>query len=382
MDQGLRVFLERMKGISSMVLHASQASDLPDVLDRIAQGARELTDTRYAALGIPDGKGSLRYFRTTGMTEAEIAMMDHLPRGHGLIGAIMAEQKVIRLENMAADPRSSGFPPDHPPMTSFLGVPVEIGGRLFGMLYLCDKQDGTAFTDADVQLVQTMASYAAVAISGADMAAQSRQIQLLEERERIGMALHDGVIQSLYGLGMKIEFLRGSPVQAEDFDGIIDGLNDVIDDIRGFILQLRRSASAPTLREVLQHVMRRLNTPTHVQVQLQVSDTICYLSPAEIESLMFVVQEALSNALRHANADQISITAGQHADQLCITVQDNGQGFDIEHLSPSSTGGLGLANMQRRVGQLKGSLTIDSAPDTGTQLAIMVPHRYIIPVKA
>ncbi|MFQ3673330.1 MAG: GAF domain-containing protein, partial [Aggregatilineales bacterium] len=119
METELERFLRRLQDISQVMLHTTEAQELHIVLDRIANAAKELAETRYAALGVPDGQGGLRYFRTAGMTPEEIAMIDHLPRGHGLIGAIMQERRVIRLSSIQSDPRSSGFPAHHPPMTSF-----------------------------------------------------------------------------------------------------------------------------------------------------------------------------------------------------------------------------------------------------------------------
>ena len=110
---------------------------------------------RYAALGVPDGKGGLRYFKVAGMTPEQIAQLDHLPVGKGLLGAVMTDRNNIRLENMADDQRSAGFCPAHPVMTSFLGVPIQVGQQLFGILYLCDRVDGQPFSEQDEWLVET-----------------------------------------------------------------------------------------------------------------------------------------------------------------------------------------------------------------------------------
>ncbi|MCA9915565.1 MAG: GAF domain-containing protein, partial [Anaerolineae bacterium] len=164
-------------------------------------------------------------------------LIDHLPVGHGLIGAIMQERKTIRLESMQDDPRSVGFPSDHPEMKSFLGVPIIVGEQLYGMLYLSDKEDGTAFNDEDQLLIETLAGYAALAIATAEIRQQHNRLRILEERERIGMELHDGIIQSLYGIGMVVDMMRRneSKISPEKLQPVVESLNNVIDDIRHYI---------------------------------------------------------------------------------------------------------------------------------------------------
>ncbi|MEL6525069.1 MAG: GAF domain-containing protein, partial [Chloroflexota bacterium] len=146
--------LKQLKEISGAVMFAAEARDLEDVLERIADAARELIKTKYAALGVPDGRGGLEYFKTSGMTDDEEALISHRPRGNGMIGAIMRERKVIRLNDMTGDPRTSGFPANHPEMNSFLGAPIIVANHLYGMLYLTDKLNGDPFTEEDETLVE------------------------------------------------------------------------------------------------------------------------------------------------------------------------------------------------------------------------------------
>jgi GAF domain-containing protein len=164
----------------------------------------------------------------------------HLPRGRGLLGAIMQEREAIRLERMQDDPRSSGFPPHHPHMERFLGVPILVGDHLFGMLYLTDRIDGKPFNDQDQWLIETIAGYAALAIAGVELREQQRRVALLEERDRISMELHDGVIQSLYAIGMYLELIRTSEtLKPSDLTQATRDLDSVITDIRSYIQNLK-----------------------------------------------------------------------------------------------------------------------------------------------
>jgi two-component system sensor histidine kinase DevS len=147
------------------------------VLERIAQLAREQAGARYAALGVLDHQGKLVHFIPVGMTADEMRQIDHLPIGLGLIGAIATERRTIRVTDISQDERSVGFPPNHPPMTSFLGVPILSGSQLLGQIYLTDKEDYTEFTRDDERVIEMLAAYAAVAIVNA------RVYHSLEERD-------------------------------------------------------------------------------------------------------------------------------------------------------------------------------------------------------
>lgn len=148
------------------------------VLDRIAHLAREQAGARYAALGVLDEHGKLVHFIPVGMTSDEINQIAHPPIGLGLIGAIAKERRTIRIPDISQDNRSVGFPPNHPPMTSFLGVPILSGNRLLGQIYLTDKEDYTEFTRDDERVIEMLAAYAAVAIVNA------RMYENLVERDR------------------------------------------------------------------------------------------------------------------------------------------------------------------------------------------------------
>ncbi len=142
--------------------------DLDVVLDRVLESARELTEARYAALGVlNDSKTELVRFLTRGIEEAAHAAIGSLPRGRGVLGALIEEPAPLRLSDVGRHPRSYGFPPGHPPMHTFLGVPILVGGTPFGNLYLTEKAGGADFTDADEQAVEALAEFAGVAIDHA-----------------------------------------------------------------------------------------------------------------------------------------------------------------------------------------------------------------------
>ena len=181
---------DRLRGLVEAGIALSSELSLDDLLQKLVEIAAALTGARYAALGVIDQSGTeLERFLHTGIDGDTVARIGALPRGRGILGALITDARPLRLESIADDPRSVGFPPHHPSMRGFLGVPILLRGRAFGNLYLTEKRDG-AFTSADQELVETLASQAAVAIENARLyeaaTAWSDQLEALNE---VGTAL-------------------------------------------------------------------------------------------------------------------------------------------------------------------------------------------------
>lgn len=182
---------ERLRALFSAGLAVTSELSLEALLHRLVEAAAELTGARYAALGVIDASGSeLERFLTHGIDTDTRATIGALPRGRGILGVLIRDTAPLRLHDLAEDPRSVGFPPGHPPMRSFLGVPVMLRGVAYGNLYLTEKRDGEDFTEEDEELVTLLAGQAAVAIENARLyeasTRWSRQLQSLEE---VGNAL-------------------------------------------------------------------------------------------------------------------------------------------------------------------------------------------------
>lgn len=158
---------ERLAALHRASLELVRDLSLETVLERIVQLAREQAGARYAALGVLDEDGELDQFIPVGMTREEIELIPHPPLGRGLLGALRRHPYTIRVPDISKDPRSVGFPPNHPEMRSFLGVPIILGDHLLGQIYLTDKLDYSEFTEEDGRVLETLAAYAAVAINNA-----------------------------------------------------------------------------------------------------------------------------------------------------------------------------------------------------------------------
>ena len=181
---------DRLRGLIDAGIALSSELSLDDLLRKLAETAGALTGARYAALGVIDQSGTgLERFVHIGLDPETVARIGDLPRGRGILGALITDAQPLRLESIGDDPRSVGFPPNHPPMRGFLGVPILLRGRAFGNLYLTERESGP-FTDDDEELVGTLASQAAVAIENARLyeaaTAWSEQLEALNE---VGTAL-------------------------------------------------------------------------------------------------------------------------------------------------------------------------------------------------
>jgi signal transduction histidine kinase len=181
----------RLRGLLDAIAGFSSELSLDALLQRLVEVAAQLTDARYAALGVIDRSGSqLERFLTTGVDEETRRAIGDLPRGRGILGVLIRDATPLRLHEIAEDPRSVGFPPGHPPMRSFLGVPILLRGVAYGNLYLTEKVSGDDFTEEDEELVTLLAGQAAVAIENARLyestAQWSRQLESLIE---VGNAL-------------------------------------------------------------------------------------------------------------------------------------------------------------------------------------------------
>jgi signal transduction histidine kinase len=352
---------------------------LDAVLLTLIRIAAELTGARYSALGVIDRGGhELERFVTFGIDEADRAAIGELPRGLGILGVLIEDARPLRLDDLMSDPRAVGFPPNHPPMRSFLGVPVMTRGIAFGNLYLAEKQPEGSFTDEDEEIVTLLAAQAAVAIVNAGSVqrdALRRAVQAQEaERKRLARELHDETGQALTSILLGLAAVESSKTREEvnAAAGELRGLVvETLQSVRRLAVELRPSALddfglEPALRRLGETV--REGGTLDVQVEARLG---AVRLPAEVETAIYrIVQEALTNAVRHAGANHVSVVVTRKATGVQVMIEDDGSGFDP---GAPSTGGLGLLGMGERVELLDGSLAIDTAPGAGTTLIVELP---------
>jgi signal transduction histidine kinase len=335
------------------------------VLERLVDAARSLAGARYAALGVPDdtGDGFSRWL-SAGLTDEEIDAIGPLPRTHGVLGAALYDPEPFRSEDVRTDPRFLGWwPAAHPDLDAFLAVPIVFRGDVVGAFYLANKDGG--FTTDDERLVRDLAAHAAVLIEHARLYEASRELSVLEERNRLARELHDALTQSLFGLRLRLE--------AGDVPGATRTLDEVFDELRSLILQLRppeleREGLVPGLAKHLDVVGRTYELGTRLD-----ADDVGPLTPDTERALYRIAQEAVTNAVRHAEAEHVTVRLSATDGSITLQVEDDGQGFDPT-VRAISARRLGLVSMRERASALGGSLRIDSELGSGTTVTAQVPR--------
>jgi signal transduction histidine kinase len=347
------------------------AGDLEQVLRRLVAEAKTATGATYAALGVIGEHGVLTKFLHEGLTPEQVARIGSLPTGKGVLGTLVRENRTIRLASISEHPDSFGFPPNHPPMSTFLGVPVAAGGRAFGNLYLTEKDGG--FTDDDVMLVEALSRIAGSAVNTARLQERLRAIAVGEDRERIARDLHDSVIQDLFAVGLALQGIADrvtDPTAASTVEESVDRLDRVVEALRAYIFQLRATEARRQLDDRLQELVSRMGSAYPASVSLEIGMTGLNNVELEDEVVKFVT-EALSNALRHSGGADVEVVVDADPEWCRIRVDDDGAGFD----PASSTTGMGLANLTARAASLGGGIEVTSRPGEGTTIEVRLPIR-------
>jgi two-component system sensor histidine kinase DevS len=257
-------------------------------------------------------------------------------------------------------------------------IPLTAHGDAVGVLTFVTRSR-KQLSDEEIKMVQSVASGAGTAIENARLHSNVRRLAVLEERERIGMDLHDGTIQSIYGVGLSLEnarsYINEDPKRAEEcLKKAEQDLNNSIRDIRSYILDLRpRNLHGESLIEGLGRLVSEFRQNTGIDVSLAApKESFSDMSQMHAISLFHICQEALANIAKHAKANRVSVDLWATTERVLLEVTDNGQGFDVE--KTNRTVGHGLANMQTRVQNSGGEVEISSAPGEGTSILAWVPR--------
>jgi signal transduction histidine kinase len=348
--------------------------DLDGVLEHIVEAARQLTGARYAALGVIGPDQALERFVHVGLDDDTVRAIGHLPRGHGVLGLLIREPAVIRLDRIGDHPASVGFPPHHPPMGAFLGAPIRMSGQVYGNLYLSEKDGG--FTAEDEVWITVLAAQAGAAVENALLSDRLRELAVQAERDRISRDLHDGIIQSLFSIGMNLEsataLVHTAPERAQQrISGAVDRIDDAIRDLRNTIFHLRpNSAAVLGLRSGIVELAREHEVNALIRPRVEVDAHLDAAVPETyVPDVLQVVREGLANVARHASASRVDVRARIADGHLVVELEDDGVGF----VPATPSVGRGLENVQERATVLGGRVELDSEPDGGTRLVLTVP---------
>lgn len=352
--------------------------DLNRVLQLIVDRVRLLVGARYAALGILDARGVIERFLTSGLSAEERARIGAPPRGRGLLGTIIRDGVSLRVADIASHPDSYGFPPDHPSMHAFLGVPVRIGGQPIGNFYLTEKGGAPEFSVADQELVEMFARHAGIAIQNARLLRQVQELAVVDERLRISRDLHDGIIQAIYAVSLSLEdvpeLIEEDRAEAvARLDRAIDRLTTTITDIRTFIVGLGPGLGASVV-DALTAVATEITAASRLDIRVDFGAAEGIderLSPQATHELIQIAREALSNVARHSGTERAVLSLRADGDVAILKVADEGRGFDAQ--ARPGAGHFGLANLHDRAAAVGGDLEIDSEPGRGTRIIVRLP---------
>lgn len=350
--------------------------DLSTLLGHIVVEAQSMTNARYAALGVLSEDGTtLAQFLTVGLTPEEEASIGDRPTGRGVLGLLITEPHAMRTAQLQAHEASFGFPPHHPPMTSFLGVPIVVREEIYGNLYLTDKVGWSEFTADDEALIGALAVAAGIAIENARLHARVQEVAVYEERDRLARDLHDTVIQRLFAIGLSLQSMLSNPSRAPDVDRlerVVSDVDDTIRQVRTTIFELGSEGTGRGLRAEVLALLAEVRPVMGFDIQATFDGPVDTAVPDHVqENLLAVVREAVTNIGRHAEASTAKVGIEVSGTWCQVRVIDDGRG--LGESGPPSSGSLGLGNLRRRAEKLHGRFEIASADSGGTELLWEVP---------
>lgn len=363
-------WLDALQDITSHVLSRRSESSL---LDGIAEHARELADADAATVVTPSSvPGELGVSAAAGARSAALRGQT-MPADRSISGAVMRTGEGMIVDDLSE--ASSAYQP----IVSLGGlgpaffVPLRIPGGVAGTIMVANLKGGRRFSPETRRLVESLADAASVALDYDRAQSELRRLGLLEERERIAKELHDGIIQSLFAVGMSLQgtaLTAGSSETSGRIERAVEELDGVIRDLRNYIFGLRPGILADRqLDQALRNLGEDVQSRSNMQVEVTVDGSLAARLSNRSAEIVQLTREALSNVVRHAEASHAAVRLERDGADAVLTVEDDGVGFQPD----VATAGHGLRNMRERAAKLAGKLELDSGSGKGTRLRIQFP---------
>lgn len=413
--------VEQLLALNKAAIAITGELELDKLLQRIVDVARELIGCKYAALGVLGEDGYIARFPTSGISDTEREKLGAPPRGHGLLGVMLRAGRSLRIPDISKDPRRVGFPPNHPPMTALLGVPIFVQGKLVGDLYLTDKYNASEFSEEDEWLVQLLAIHAATALTNSQLheeaqrgreAAEREQVRLREleqmKDEFLSTAAHElrtPLTTIKMSAGLALEQLSRLAALDEVDPRIVDLValvvegsermhslvNDLLDLTRLEQGRITLHLAELDLREIVAasaQATKPLFDSKGQELVVHLPEVRCEVRGDE-QRLEQVLINLLSNAHKYTpNGSKLEIRAGRSGGECHVTVRDNGPGIppgeeeqiferfyrSTRHRNDrTASTGLGLP-IARAVAEMHGGrLWVESAPGGGSLFTLALP---------
>lgn len=365
-------WLEALREISSAIL---ADADIDGVLQTIARRARELVGASTAIIVNPQGdaeSGSLTIKVADGAHAEELRNLP-VPMQGSVSGDVIQSGQTRILADSSKDTRTYQPMIALGQMGPMVMVPLLARGRPFGTLAVANMIGGTVFDDQDVQLIETFAVQASVALEYGRTQRELKRLAVLDERERIGRELHDGVIQSLFSVGMGLQATAarsGDPQVESRVESAVGEIDRAIRDLRNYIFGLRPGLLADRqLEQAIEDLVTEFAEKSGVTAVADIDGTLAAELAPRAADLVQLTREALSNVGRHAHASTCRVRIYRRNGEAVLEIDDDGRGFDLA--APHT--GQGIPNLRDRVSAMGGRLDIQSTAGEGTTVQISIP---------
>ncbi len=381
-DQELLQRNEDLKLLNEVATTLTSSLEIEEIIEKTLGLTLEYLDAQVGEIFLREEDEQELYLALhRGDFDEPFSHLDSFKIGQGYIGMAAATNKMLVSRNLSQDMRylrpavlEAGF-------QFIVCIPLASGGKVVGVLAAATRQDRN-LDDRELNTLNAIGSWAGTTIENARLSRQSRRLAVLEERERIGMDLHDGIIQSIFGVGLALDYVRmlmddETGDARKKIEESIDALNSTIRDIRAYILDLRpRQFHGEDLKQGVQRLVEEFQANCITPITLVGPDDMLVDFPAlHATALFHICQESLANIAKHAQANKADVHIWTTRDRVLLEVSDDGRGFDTRKMA--ATLGHGLSNMQSRARKVGGDVEITSEAGGGTTMLAWVPRKAI-----
>jgi signal transduction histidine kinase len=394
-------FRQQLESLYSISIEIARLHEMPPVLDRALGYCLELTQSSFGFIGLLNGQQQMDVAAIKGFEPSDPGFYEKfrlIPVRPSVFGVVIINGRSKIANDVASDPDRVGQPRGHPPVRTFMGVPLQVGEKVIGMIGVANKPSG--YTNDEERLLSTFANQVAVAIENAhlyedqrrmideladlhhDLSQAERERVLREERERIAAELHDRIEQGIFTLGLRVNaILEREPVTepiAKDLGDVRQLAVHTSEAVREaiFALSLPRPAAGGLLAE-LRSLVRQTGKSDGLEADLVVSGTPLKLGKESEQTLYILAREALANVVRHARAHRVLVSLRYSDDRVDLVIQDDGTGASeqiLRHYQDSSTH-FGMKRSRRQVEDLGGSFEVKNGEESGLAIRVQIPVR-------
>ena len=379
-DEALRRRNQDLSLLNNLAAVLAGSLNVDEILDQTLNRVMDYLDVEAGEIFLrEESERELRLALHRSQVAEAFLTKDRFRLGEGFVGLVAETGKPILTTDLKNDMRylrpavvAAGF-------NCMVCIPLTARGSVVGVMCVATRRE-REFDEREINLLTAIGAWAGITIENARLHRQAQRVAILEERERIGMDLHDGVIQSIYAVWLALEYVRATieddPKQShQKIEQAIDGLNKTIRDIRAYILDLRPGHFVgEDLVVGLQRLVDEYRKNTLAEASLYAPpDGLIGLPTSHATALFHICQEALANVAKHSQARRARVHLWTSKDRVLLEVADNGQGFDLRKMSV--TLGHGLSNMHIRARKVGGDVEITAAPGEGTTVLAWVPRR-------